>query len=137
MNVQRELFCNEYLKGMTSSKGISATAAYMIAYPGTTEESARVDASKLMAKDEIKEYIANKVAIMVMGTNEALIRLGVLAREAERDADKLKAIELILKTQGAFIDRHDITTKGEKISWQQFINSEDVQRKSGMTFVGG
>ncbi len=49
-------FIDEYL-----ANGGSGTEAYMVAYPGTTRSAANTGASRLLAKENIKEELNNKL----------------------------------------------------------------------------
>ena len=51
-----------------------------------------------------------------------LIKLAERARDTSNKQAQLRAIELLGKTKGIFLDRTDITSKGKSISWEQFIS---------------
>ena len=46
-----KIFCREYIYDWNGLR------AYKVAYPGVTDESAKVSASRLLTKDNVKEYI--------------------------------------------------------------------------------
>ena len=132
-------FCEAWLRGLTGNKSVSATEAYLEAYPDVTRESARVCASKLLTNANIKEYIQSRMSTMVMGTNEVLIRLADLSRGAEKDSDRLRALELIGRTHGMFLDRSDITSGGQTISLADYLNGlteVSKKKKTSVTVVG-
>ena len=114
-------FCEAYLRGLVGKK-VSLTDAYMEAYPECTRDSAYACASKLMTHDIIKDYLKERMATMTLSTNEVLMRLAKLAQEADKDSDKLRALELIGKTQGMFVDRTDITSNGQSMSLIDYLS---------------
>lgn len=128
LNLSQIAFCEVYLKGLVGKK-VSLVDAYLEAYPESTRDSAYASASKLMTHDLVKDYLKERMASMIMGTNEVSLRLAKIAQESEKDSDKLRALELIGKTQAMFIDRQDITSKGSSISLADFILANAAAKK--------
>ncbi len=131
LDLQQVEFCEAYLQGLISEKGVNATEAYLKAYPASSRDSASVSASRLLTNARIKDYIAGRVAQLTMSTSEALLRLADISRTATNVNDRIRALDLILKTQGVYITRQDITTNGEKISWTQLIENKGEAAKFG------
>ncbi len=121
LDERQKLFCEKFLEGFTGTRRVSPMEAYQFAYPDCNKKSASASGSRLLTYVNVKEYLKERISEMTMQTNEVLIRLGNLARNAEKDSDKLKALELIGKTQGMFLDRTDITSGG--VSLVDYINS--------------
>lgn len=67
-------FCEEYLKTW------NATEAYLAAYPKSSRDAARRNASRLMTNDDIREEIQQRVDEQTMSANEVLSRLAEQAR---------------------------------------------------------
>lgn len=142
MNEAQIMFCEKYLAGLTGKSRPNATRAYMEVYPDCTEESARSSASELLTKDNIREYIAKRMGEMVMTTNEVIIRLADLAMNAEKDSDKIHALELIGRSQAMFLDRQDITSGGQTISLADYLNgikqvADEMNNKKKLKYTGG
>ena len=116
-------FCEAYLKNW------NATKAYMEVYPDSSYESASSNAYRVMGNDGVKEYLKNALAERIMTTPEVLARLADRARDETNPMAQLRALELIGKSQALFLDRTDITTKGEVLSWGE------IQKKSEITVV--
>jgi hypothetical protein len=122
LNINQIAFCENYLRGLTDKK-ISVVEAYVNAYPDTTRESAYSSSSQLMDQENIKAYLKDRMQSMVMGTNDVLLRLANIAQYAEKDSDKLRALELIGRTLAMFLDRTDITSKGGSISLADYLKT--------------
>lgn len=134
MTNAQKIFCDEYLIDMNGSR------AYKKAYPNVKkDESARVNASKLLTKANIKLYIeermAEKEAELIATQDEVLKYLtSVLRGESESEIvviegdgdgyssartmkktpdekERLKAGELLGKRYGLFVDKSEIETK--------------------------
>ena len=114
-------FAETYLRGLTGEK-ISAPDAYLKVYKTRSKKVAYKESHRLLNREDVKEYLRQRMSEMVMSSNEVLLRLSDIAQHGT-NFEKLKALELIGKTLGLFTDRMDITTGGDKISFKEFINS--------------
>lgn len=74
LNKAQQVFVSEYLKLF------NATAAYLIAYPKSKRDSARANAARLIAEDNVKAEIQSRLDEIHMGADEALKRLADMAR---------------------------------------------------------
>lgn len=91
------------------SKSGNGTEAYKSAYPNVKETTARINASKLLANTNIKQYLeelnheskTNKIA-EIQEIKE--LWTTTMRNEEEKTRDRLKASELLAKTAGAFIE---------------------------------
>lgn len=109
LTIKQKKFCDEYLKTG------NATKSYVNAYK-TSEEVAGVNASRMLGNAKIKTYIAEKQKKIedksIMGIQEAQKFLTDIAKNGmERTNDKLKAVELLMKMQGAFLDRLNVNAE--------------------------
>lgn len=141
MTEKQMLFCEEYLKDMNGSR------AYKAAYPNVKKDtSARVCASQLLTKTNVKEYIAKRLeqihndntadvaevmeylTSVLRGTSEssvlAMIGDGVqgIVFKTPDEKDKLKAAELLGKRFGLFKDNIGI-----ELTVPQFSGDEDLE----------
>lgn len=121
MNERMKAFAETYLRGLTGEK-ISAPDAYLKVYKTRNKKVAYKESHRLLNREDVKEYLRQRMSEMVMSSNEVLLRLSDIAQRGT-NFEKLKALELIGKTLGLFTDRMDITTGGDKISFKEFINS--------------
>lgn len=102
----QQLFCHEYLK-----MGMNGTKAYMKVYKSCKkEETARTNASRLLTKANIKNYISelqNKVE------EKAVVSIGNIV-------DELAAIAFIDRTGISSIDNNDVKmTNTDKLTKNQ------------------
>lgn len=118
-----EVYCKKYLE--TWNK----VDAYLAVHPESTRVSALSNVTRYHSNPKIQEHLAILMGDSVMGVDELIIRIAELARDNANKTSQLKALELMGKTKGIFLDRTDITTAGQKVSWQQFINSENGEVK--------
>jgi phage terminase small subunit len=115
LNDKQKKFCEEWLFEY------NATKAYRAAYPDCkTDNSAAVNASKLLRNAKIKDYIEELKENI--GELAGLSKLGVLEelkkvileenKESVATRDKLKALEVVNKMLGYnAAEKQDITTK--------------------------
>ena len=143
LNMEQITFCEYYLKGLLDESGANQTEAYMKAYPDSSKEAACASASRLLTHAKVKEYIAKRMNEIAMTSNETLLRIANLARTSSKDSDKLRALELIGRHQGLFLDRMDVTSQGKSISLADYLNgiNQAVQEKNkkklgGITVLG-
>jgi hypothetical protein len=80
--------------------GEDAPQAYCTAYGPC--DSPRVEAAKKRLEPEIQEFLSLLYRSETINTAEALALLSKTAKHADRDADRNKATELILKAHKAF-----------------------------------
>lgn len=127
---QQRKFCEEYVKN-----GNVATKAYLIAYKSCkTEKTAGVNASRLLGNARIQEYIKElqdelkKKAIM--SAEERMIWLSKVVNgdikhtsydgngnSYENEAyisDKMKAIDIMNKMDGEYINKLELSNNQEK-----------------------
>jgi len=74
LNRAQEVFVSEYLSCF------NATAAYLVAYPKGKRDSARANASRLIAEDNVKQVIQDRMKEIHMSADEALKRMADIAR---------------------------------------------------------
>ncbi|MEP0806260.1 MAG: hypothetical protein HRF47_12265 [Chloroflexota bacterium] len=119
-----ELYCKKYLE--TWNK----TEAYLAVHPETSRASALSNVTRYHNNPKIREYLALLLSDKVMGVDEVVTRIAERARDSSNKHTQLKALELIARIKGLFIDRTDITSGGERISWNRFIseNQETTEK---------
>jgi hypothetical protein len=122
LNDAQRAFVNKYLEGLTGKKTVSAFEAYMYAYPESSKDAAYADASRLLKNTAVQYEIKQRLSEMAMSANEVLLRLASKARGSEDEKIQLQALELLGKTFGLFLDRTDITSKGDSISLADYLN---------------
>lgn len=110
MTPNQQNFADEYIKCG------NAAQAYRQAYPSCkTQRTAETNGSKLLRNAEVLEYIANKNKEIA---NDRIADMqevkefwtGILRSGTEETKDRLKASEMIAKTNGAFIDKVQVET---------------------------
>ena len=94
---KNRLFVNEYLidfhvTNATIRAGYSEKTAYSIG-------------SELLKKPEIAEMIDAHIESIAVGRNERLKLLSEIARDGEKDSDRLSAIEKLGKLAGDYTDK--------------------------------
>ena len=112
LTYKQKAFCREYV----SNKG-NATAAYKAAYNWNgSDEAARVEACMLMKQDGIKEEIEslmNPERLKCESTTEERVRflLGVLDDPTEKTENQLRAIDILNRMYGIYVQRTENTTE--------------------------
>lgn len=112
LNLNQQRFVEEYIKTG------NATQSYKTAYNQEMDtDTAKANGCRLLTNDNIKEAIEAKnreIADNSIATVAEIKRyLSDMLRNAEKpDKTILKAAELLLKTEGAFLDRAQIQTDG-------------------------
>ena len=101
LNVKQEKFCMEY------SKSGNATAAYKTAYSLKDDNSAAVNANRLLRNAKIKarlQELSQEIKqIEIADVQECQKILTQIARNKKTSAkDRVSAINILLKAQGAF-----------------------------------
>lgn len=112
MNNQQKVFCREYVKN-----GNNGTKAYMIAYPNSSEKSAKDNASRLIAKDSIQKYIEqlqskteDKAIMSIQERMQWLTNL-INSKKEKSVSNKLKALEILNKMDGVYTQ--NVSIKGD------------------------
>ena len=109
---KQKLFADYYI-----SNGGNGSDAYKKAYPSCKkDDTARVNASKLLTNANIAKYIRNKnndlSSSRIADMKEIKEFWTNMVRDGENDPkDRLKASELIAKTNGAFLDKVEVTER--------------------------
>ena len=112
LNLNQQRFVEEYMKTG------NATQSYKTAYDTTmTDDVAGACSARLLGNAKIKTAIeALNREIQddgILSVAECKKLLTEIAKSSnERTSDRAKAIELLLKTEGAFLDRAQVTTDG-------------------------
>ena len=112
MNNQQKVFCREYVKN-----GRNGTKAYMIAYPDSSEESARRQASRLLTNVDIQKYIqqlqskTEDKAIMSIQDRMKWLTDLIISKKEKRVSNKLKALEILNKMDGVYTQ--NVAIKGD------------------------
>lgn len=83
LSKKHQQFVNEYLKCW------NATRAYMAAYPGASDETARRNSSDLLTKTDISSAIQQRIDENAMSANEVLQRLAEHGRGTLQDFVKV------------------------------------------------
>ncbi len=100
-NKKHEKFCRELIK-----HNYNKTKAYLEVYPESSKEAARKNTSRLMANDGIKNRIAQLQQEQkqkdILSIEECKRLLSGIALEGERNSDRIRALEILLKSQGGF-----------------------------------
>ena len=129
LKLKHKLFANEYI-----ANGQNATQAYLKAYPDVTEETARVNGSKLLTNTNIRAYIdaeLKKIEEKAILSRDEILRLlaeGARGKMKEQKPvfnpakgtietvevdiapkDRMKALELAGKTMNLFTDKLDLS----------------------------
>jgi len=123
MNEKHIAFIEKYLQCF------NATRAYLEVYPNSTYDSARKSSSELLAKPDIQEVLKARYSELVMTDDEYYALLTERARDTSNPSLQLKALELIGRTRGKFIDRQDITSAGQSISLADYLNGINQAKK--------
>ena len=108
LNNKQKIFCREYVKN-----GSNGTQAYMKAYPDASEETARINASKLLTNTNIQNYIkelqdkAESKEIMTTIQKKEFLSNMILNDEKANRTDKLRALDILNKMDGEYVTRID------------------------------
>lgn len=107
LTIKQQRFCEEYVKVGNGAE------AYKRAYNAKKDETARVNASKLLTKTNIIEYIKslnNEVREKsIADINDCLKILTELMSEDKPDFIRLKAVDMRLKTLGAYLEKRELS----------------------------
>ena len=97
LTTKQKIFVDEYLKDY------NATQAAIRA--GYSEKTATVIGWENLRKPYIAEIIEKHVESIAVGRNERLKLLSEIARDGEKDSDRLSAIEKLGKLAGDYTDK--------------------------------
>ncbi len=87
---------------------------------GYSKKTAASQGSRLLKNVKVREAVEARLAEMAMSSTEALVRLRKLAIKGD-DQVKLSALDKILRASGAYKDRVDVPSGGERIAGVTFI----------------
>jgi phage terminase small subunit len=109
MNAKQTLFVSHYLQTG------NATEAYKLVYGVNSDEQAAANASRLIRNDKVQAEI-EKFKTKVMDNTGITIeqtvkRIARLASKAQKDSDKLKALDMLMKHLGGYVTINDIIEK--------------------------
>lgn len=108
LNEKQKKFCEEY------AKHGNGTLAYKTAYPTCKkDETAKVNASKLLTNANAKKYVEE---LNNKSTNKSIATITeikefwstILRNTQETTKERIKASELLAKTYGAFLDKVEV-----------------------------
>ena len=112
---KQKAFCREYF-----SNGGNGTQAYLAAYDSNSEQSASIESSRLLVREDIQEYLNT--------LNKPLERKAISERERKRavlwdiiqtgdNNDKCRAMDILNKMDAEYINvNHNITESKTDIS---------------------
>ncbi|MDJ1483108.1 terminase small subunit [Cytophagaceae bacterium YF14B1] len=106
LNPKQLAFVNQYLLSG------NATESYQTVYGVESRDVANANAARLLAKTSIQDYIRNiQITIMQNTTitlEEVVTRINDLSQNAKADADKLKALDMLMKYLGGYVTAQDL-----------------------------
>jgi phage terminase small subunit len=109
LNQRQTVFVFEYLKSG------NATAAYKKTYGVENDEVAKANASRLLTNANIKAKILKfkqSIEVKTGITIEAVVnRIAKLSDKAQKDSDKLRALDMLMKHLGGYVTLEDIINK--------------------------
>ena len=126
MNNNQKLFCHEYVKN-----GNNGTRAYMEVYKAD-EETARRNASRLLTKADVKEYIKSLQKELkdeaIMSAKERMKWLTEVVKDIQREVTSIRTADedLIIGDKNA-----DLNTKIKAIDIMNKMDGEYVTKVEG------
>ena len=126
MNNNRKLFCHEYVKN-----GNNGTRAYMEVYKAD-EETARRNASRLLTKADVKEYIESLQKELkdeaIMSAKERMKWLTEVVKDIQREVTSIRIADedVIVGDKNA-----DLNTKIKAIDIMNKMDGEYVTKVEG------
>ena len=105
MNMKQQRFCDEYLKDC------NGTRAYMVAYPDSSEESARRSASELLTNIDVKQYIEEHNAKLHNSKICDAEEIRQLLTEIARGLDTGKSESIVVENVGGGVSKARKVTK--------------------------
>ena len=127
INPKQKIFCEEY------AKHGNGTLAYRTAYPTVKKDgTAKVNASKLLTNTNIKKHIESLSSKATNSRIMSIIELREFWSDMARDTgtrtqERLKASELLGKSNGAFLERVEHSVDNKTITALEKI--EDIVKK--------
>lgn len=117
MNFQQKRFCECYI-----ANRYNGTQAYLEAYPDASYDTARINASKLLKRDDVLDYIKElqQAAVKEYGDMAALIAKELVDDinyrdiEGNRSPGWQKSVDLLSKNLG--LQKQDISVKSTTIT---------------------
>ena len=106
-------FIQEY-----AANGFSGAAAYMTATGNTNKKSASVQASKLLKKDKLQDYLKEFVKETLGPQEKTLlgnVKFWVDIRDDDkaRTSDRIKASESLARYAQMFVEKKELTLSGQ------------------------
>jgi len=90
----------------------NGTRCYMQAYEITDEPTARANASRMLTNANIQQAIQEHQKKMETQTGitveQVVKRIAKLADKAEKDGDRLKALDMLMKHLGGYVSPRDL-----------------------------
>lgn len=102
----------------------NATIAYKAVYgQGLNDNTAAVNASKLLRNTKIQEYLKERFSVLEIDADYVLAKLKNLAEEARSDSTKLQAIIAIGKSLGMFSNNPTIDPERERAARSEYLSN--------------
>ena len=105
LNDRQRLFVEAYLTEANATK--AAVRA------GYSKKTAYAQGARLLKKAEIQAALEKRVENAVITADEVLQGIRGIALEGEREADRLRAFELLGKHLALFTEKQDVNLSGE------------------------
>lgn len=130
-------FCEEYI-----SNGYNAYKAYMVAYPKSSEQSAKGNANRLLRTPEIKAYIKDlqkeRFEALNISAERIAEKLAEIAFADKKDEDytataQLKALDLLQKQLGLQSQKVEMNGKQDVIINIGGLDDGENQEQTGKT----
>lgn len=121
---QRE-FCEEY------ARTGNATRSYMKAFEKTEDDydMCSVEGSRMLKKQEIRDYISELAKVKNVLVEEEWLcdrLIEIINNPDTKEADKLKAIDMLLKTTGSYTQKIDANVTGTQTIVVTIDDEDDV-----------
>jgi len=101
----------------------NATIAYKAVYgSGLNDNTAAVNASKLLRNPKIQDYLRERFSILELDADYVLKNLKNLAENAKTDNTKLQSVIAIGKTLGMFSDNVVVDSKSDYERRSKYVN---------------
>lgn len=100
---------------------ISFNATQSAIKAGYKKKTAYSMGSRVLKRVEVKAYIDEQIEELAMGYTERLFALGHIAKAANKDTDRLKAIELLGKLSQDYTKKIDMTSNGETMGVMLYL----------------
>lgn len=121
-------FLNEYIKN-----GGNGLQAYKVAYPGVTDNTAKVQASVLLTNPNVRIELNNKLEAQRV-TEDSVTNMALwYAQEGMNNKDYsnpgMRAVEMLGKMKGMLIDTKKIEINSENPAFFQALMSKEEAEK--------